>query len=475
MKQLNCLVSLTILIAMLPLAAISQVVFPVKISANKHYLIDQRDNPFPILGRTSWCVISLSESDYKKYIENTVLHGFNAIEMSVICHWPQSNYPPYNGRGDLPFLKRLNGYDWNGALVYGDMKSEAPDLTTPNEKYWNYVDTFLAYCESKGILVFIFPAYLGYSGTKEGWMKELLANDAEKTMAYGKWVANRYKNQKNLVWMLIGDMGKFTPEEKKVEAALIKGLKSVPDQQSSHYSAEPGGGSNSVDQPDFGTEMTLNGVYTWGTVPIATLGRKAFSRVPEMPAFLLEEPYDEEGPDGNRFNPHAIQPVRRFQWWGWLTSIGGYIAGNGYIWPFIDGWWERHLNTPATLDNERLNAFIKSIRWWKLVPSDISGMKNLITAGGSTDDKPDYVAAAASLDGSLLIAYIPPDHKGTITVDLTVLKNKISASWFDPTKGNYITVTGPPLNNKATRQFTPPGKNSQGQNDWVLKITASDL
>ena len=169
---------------------------------------------------------------------------------------------------------------------------------------------------------------MGYSGTKEGWMKELLANDTEKTMAYGNWVANRYKNKKNLVWMLIGDMGKFTPDEKNVEAALIKGLKSVPNQQSMQYSAEPGGGSNSADQPDFGDEMTLNGVYTWGTVPVQALGRKAYSRKPALPAFLLEEPYDEEGPDGNRFNPHAIQPVRRFQWWGALTSVGGYIAGN---------------------------------------------------------------------------------------------------------------------------------------------------
>jgi hypothetical protein len=475
MNTLSRLLSIIILFALLPVVTASQVVFPVKISANKHFLIDQRENPFPILGRTSWCVISLPESDYKKYIENTVLHGFNAIEMSVICHWPQSNYPPHNGRGDLPFLKRLNGSVWNGALVYGDMKSEAPNLTTPNESYWNYVDTFLAYCESKGILVFIFPAYLGYSGTKEGWMKELLANDTEKTMAYGKWVASRYKNQKNLVWMLIGDMGKFTPEEKKVEDALIKGLKSVPGQQSTHYSAEPGGGSNSADQPDFGDEMTLNGVYTWGTVPIATLGRKAFSRKPEMPAFLLEEPYDEEGPDGNRFNPHAIQPVRRFQWWGWLTSIGGYIAGNGYIWPFIDNWWESHLNTQATLDNERLNAFIKSIRWWDLVPSGISGMKTLVTIGGSADTKNDFVAASATADGSLLVAYLPPENNGPITLDMTVLKRKITAYWFDPTKGTEVPIAGSLLNNKGTHQFTHPGKNSNGQNDWVLKLTATDL
>ena len=34
-----------------------------------------------------------------------------------------------------------------------------------------------------------------------------------------------------------------------------------------------------------------------------------------------------EGPDRNRVNLSATQPVRRFQWWGWLSSIGGYIFG----------------------------------------------------------------------------------------------------------------------------------------------------
>jgi hypothetical protein len=465
---------LIMLIGWMPILAVSQVVFPVKTSANGRYLVDQNNAPFPILGRTSWCVISQPVSHYKAYIENTVSHGFNAIEMSVICHWPQSNYPPHNGRGDLPFLKRLDGSLWNGYLVYENAKSEAPDLTTPNELYWEYVDNFLSYCESKGVLVFIFPAYLGAMGTIEGWLNELLANGTEKTRAYGAWVAKRYKNQKNLVWMLIGDMGKFTTDEKTVEAAFIQGLKSVPGQLSEHYSAEPGGGESSAEQVDFGDQMNLNGVYTWGSESVPAIGRRAYSRQPVLPAFLLEEPYDEEGPDGNRFNPHAIQPVRRFQWWGWLTSIGGYIAGNGYIWPFIDLWWQRHLNTPATLDNERLNAFVRSIKWWELVPSGLNGLKPLILSGGSTDDKSDFVAAAANQDGSLLIAYIPPDHIGGITVDMTVLKKKITAWWFDPASGKSIELRGSPFPNNKSHQFVVPGKNSSGQNDWVLKLAGSD-
>jgi hypothetical protein len=474
MKISSRCLSICILIYCFPLVVAPQVAFPVRTSTNGHFLVDQNNNPFPVLGRTSWCVISQPVESYKAYIENTVSHGYNAIELSVICHWPQSNYPPFNGRGDLPFDKRLDGSLWNGSLVYSDKNSRAPDFTTPNEEYWKFVDSFLNYCESKGILVFFFPAYLGYYGTHEGWMNELIANGSAKTNAYGRWIADRYKNQKNLVWMILGDMGKFTPEQKEVESALIAGLKSVTGQQSVHYSAEPESGGNSADQIDFGNEMTLNGVYTWGNVSVPHLGRLAYSRKPEMPAYLLEEPYDEEGPDGNKFNPNAVQPVRRFQWWGWLTTTGGYIAGNGYIWPFIDLWWEKHLNTPATLDMERLNGFIKSVKWWELVPSGMNGMKSLITDGGSIDSKSDYVSAAANPDGSLLVAYIPPDHTGSITVDMTVLKAKIKAYWYDPASGKSSEITGTPFNNSGKCQFTPGGSNSSGQNDWVLKLVAND-
>jgi hypothetical protein len=446
-------------------------VYPVKISPNSRYLVDQNNKPFPVLGRTAWFVISLSAIDYQFFINNTVSRGYNSIEMHVINHDPRGKNPPFNGNGDLPFLKCLDGSAWTGLLVYSDANKQAPDLTTPNETYWQFVDTFLSYCESRGVLVFFFPAYLGYGGGKDGWMKELLANGPAKTQAYGKWIAERYKNQKNLVWMLLGDMGTFTDPQKTVESALIKGLKSVPGQQSVHYSAESNNGQNSADQPDFGDQMTLNGTYTWGSVP--SLGRIAYSHNPVIPAYLLEEPYDQEGPDGTNVSPNAIQPVRRFQWWGWLSTIGGYISGNGYVWPFPPD-WKKHLDTQGSFDMGRLNNFIKSMPWWELVPSGLDGMKPLISINGGVPSDPDYVAAAATRAGTFLVAYIPPSHKGSITVDMTVMKSNIKASWYDPTSGTFAAIPGTPFSNKGMQQFTPPGKNQNGDNDWVLFLNSLD-
>lgn len=294
-----------------------QVVFPLKIKDDKHDLVDENNKPFSILGRTAWFIISQTDGGYKKFPDNTIEHGHNTIEMAVITQWPMGNHAPFKGKGNMPFLKRLNENDWDGNLMYNNLKMEVPDLLTPNEKYWAFADDFLSYCKSRGLLVFMFPGYIGYNGEEQGWMKEPAANGTIKTEAYGAWIANRYKDRKNIVWMLLGDMGESNEDQRNAEAALIKGLKSVKGQRSVQYSAESYSGQNAADNADFGEEMTLNGSYTWELkVQVTYITRKAYAYEPAIPSFLLEGPYDEEGPDENNYNPSATQPVRRFQWWG---------------------------------------------------------------------------------------------------------------------------------------------------------------
>jgi hypothetical protein len=252
-------------------------------------------------------------------------------------------------------------------------------------------------------------------------------------------------------------------------------MKSVTGQASVNFSAEWQNETIYADQtdPTLRAAGTLQGAYSWSGA-VSSQGRRAYAQAPIMPAFLLEEPYDQEGPgpDGNNVNPSATQPVRRFQWWGWLATIGGYISGNGYVWPFNPG-WQSHLNTQGAQDMARLNTFMKSIAWYNLVPSGLGGMTTLITAGGGSCDSSvnfsNCVAAAATPDGSLLVAYIPPAHNGSITVNMTAMRGAARARWFDPTSGAYANA-GTGLPNTGTRSFTPPGANSAGNNDWVLVL-----
>jgi hypothetical protein len=467
--------------------------FPLVASANHRYLQDQNSVPFPILGRTAWFITSLSETDYKLFIHDTVSKGYNAIEFYVLNHDRRGNNPPFGGNGAVPFTKRLDGSEWAGTLSYENPVTDAPDFTSVNELYWTHVDAIITYAEAKGVLCFVFPAYTGYLGGDQGWMVEMVANGVSKMEVYGAFIADRYKTRGNIVWMLGGDYGtgefQFTPGQLALEKALLLGMQSISGQTSRNVSAQWNSESIYTDQtdPTLRAAGTLQSSYSFGGA-VNLYTRNGYGPFDSdgmtphavMPTFLLEEPYDQEGPDGNRINPNATQPVRRFQWWGWLSGIGGYISGNGCVWPFnrykllslsfcSDG-WQAHLNTQSAKDMKRLNDFIRSIAWYRLVPSDLDGMKNLIPSGNTIVSNGDYIAAAAARDGTLLVAYVPPSRTTSLpfTVDMTVMNGPTRARWFNPATGAYTGIGT--FANTGTQDFVPPGNNGTGFTDWVLLL-----
>ncbi|HNR06672.1 MAG TPA: hypothetical protein PKM27_05095 [Saprospiraceae bacterium] len=57
----------------------AQAAFPLRISDDHRHLVDRKNKPFPILGRTAWCILSQPEKAYRKFVENTLAHGHNAF------------------------------------------------------------------------------------------------------------------------------------------------------------------------------------------------------------------------------------------------------------------------------------------------------------------------------------------------------------------------------------------------------------
>lgn len=60
------------------------------------------------------------------------------------------------------------------------------------------------------------------------------------------------------------------------------------------------------------------------------------------------------------------------------------------------------------------------------------------------------------------------------TLDLSKLTGAVTARWFDPTTGKSQPVAGSPLANVGRHEFTPSGKNTAGDNDWVLLLENID-
>src|SRR5262249_4785151 len=113
-------------------------------------------------------------------------------------------------------------------------------------------------------------------------------------------------------------------------------------------------------------------------------------------------------------------------------------------------------------------ALESAVAWYNMVP-DQSGT----VFQGVRTSQTDYVGAFAP-DGTLAIAYKP--NTGTssqsFTVNMSRFSGGVTARWYDPTNGTYITI-GTNLANSGMMTFNSPSTNSAGQNDFVLVLTAT--
>jgi hypothetical protein len=83
----------------------------------------------------------------------------------------------------------------------------------------------------------------------------------------------------------------------------------------------------------------------------------------------------------------------------------------------------------------------------------------------------DYVTTAATPDGRLAISYLP--EGGTIGIDTRRMAGRVKARWYDPTSGRYTAVQGSPFAARTSLDLTAPGRNHEGDRDWVLVLAAA--
>jgi Protein of unknown function (DUF4038)/Putative collagen-binding domain of a collagenase len=441
-------------------------IYPLKVSANHRYLVDQNGTPFRIQGDSAWSLIAnLTYAEADAYLSDRLAKGFNTVLVNLIEHKFAVN-APRNRNGSPPFTTTGN-------------------FATPNEAYFAFADSIIDLAASKGMVVHLAYIFLGANGGTEGWWSDLTSSSNTQAVCYdfGLYLGNRYKNRKNIVWLVGGD---YTPpsnsEGEKRLHKILEGIQAAGATQL--HAADWSSPSLSTDVAAFAAAMNVNAVYTYGNPQDGhtyAWGRNGYQRTPALPAYLVETGYEAEGwIAGDRTS------IRKYQYWAVLSgATEGIFYGHRDIWEFAtNNWWsgfsfghqpwQSSLNSPGALDAMRLGQVLDSVPWYDLVPSGLAGMKTLVTAGGGSFGGNDYVTAAATPSGHALVAYLPPTGTAprSITVDMTALSYLASARWFNPATGAWVVVSSS-LPNTGTLVFTTPGNNGSGTNDWVLLLEAN--
>ena len=150
-----------------------------------------------------------------------------------------------------------------------------------------------------------------------------------------------------------------------------------------------------------------------------------------------------------------------------MSGSTGALMGNNPVWGFFQN-WQSSLDTPMSNNMSRLGNLFSSRAWYNLVPDQ---NHSVVTEGYGSFGNPDYVTAARSGDGALVMAYVPSSR--TLTIDMSKLSGPVTAAWFDPTNGTHAVISGSPFANSGSRDFTTPGNNSRGDADWVLLLAVN--
>ena len=433
-------------------------VFPLKVSTNKRYLVDQKNVPFLIVGDTPQGLMGrLSEHDAEIYFADREALGFDTAGwIDVTCAGPdyRDNVNATTPDGLRPF----------SGFVSGGTDYKHYDLSKPNEAYFSRLDHMVQIATNHHQAVFLDPM------ETIGWLPTLRNNGLQAAYAYGQYLGTRYKRFANVLWLNGNDFNTWRdPTDDALVQAVAKGIHSVdPDQLQTVELNLPT--SSSFDDPTWIPLIALNSTYTYSPTYMQML--HSYNQKPVAPNYLVEAHYDLEDvgkpPD---FGTPAV--LRREEYWTMLSGGTGQFYGNAYTWSFKAG-WQSHLDTPGTAQLKIWKEFFAALPWQDLVPDQ---NHSILTAGSGTYgtlqtrvSESDYSTAAATSDGSLAVVYMPTAR--TITINMETLRGSTRARWFDPTIGAYHDVPVSPLAKSGSHEFTPPGKNHEGDSDWVLLLDA---
>ena len=403
-------------------------------SRNRRYFVNAENAPLLLQGDAAWSLIAvLDKAEASVYLKNRCQKGFNAVLVNLIEHKFCKN-PPRNAEDEAPF-------------------TTPGDFTTPNERYFAHVDWILHEASKNGIYVLLAPIYLGYAGTDEGWIEELMALSLGKCLEYGRYLGRRYRDFNNVIWVIGGDRN---PESALERVDLIAlGIKEYDPKHlfTAHCAPE----NSSFNQYSDGGWLGFNTVYTYQLIHSRLY--QAYRRNPAEPFILIESSYEGE------HNSSEVQ-IRRQAYWTVLCGGFGHVFGNNPVWHF-DGpglypakeTWQQAMDLSGSVSMKYWSELFRSRKWYELAPDQ---NHEVVTAGLGEFNGLDYLAAARTSDGSTIIAYMPTSR--TMTVDMGKMAgSRIKAWWFNPRTGE--STSAGEFSSTGTRDFTP-----STEGDWVLVL-----
>jgi Protein of unknown function (DUF4038)/Putative collagen-binding domain of a collagenase len=432
---------------------------PLKISANKRYFQTAEGKPFFWLGETAWLLfVKCNREDVKLYLDTRKQQGFNVIQAMVLHDFNNTR----NVHGDWA----LKNFDVSTpAVTPGNNAANADEYD-----YWDNVDYIVDEAGKRGMYMALVPTW--GSNVKSGKINE------QQAEAYAKFLAKRYKNKTNIIWLNGGDIN-----GKDGYAVWEKLGSTIKNFDSNHLMTfHPRGRTSSTDWfhqslwLDFNMFQSGHKSYAQDT---SSKERRHFG---EDNWKFVEEDYAMEpvkptldGEPSYEDIPYGLHDtlsgywngadIRRYAYWNVFAGGAGFTYGHNAVMQYYEPGdtgisffprqnWKIGLNAEAATQMKHLKKLMESYSYFDRVPA-----QELVVDNG---EKYERVIATKAKNYAMFYVY----NGKEFSVDTKQLKfASIKAIWFNPRSGKFF---GAGIHRGAdSKNFNPPGEKQNG-NDWVL-------
>lgn len=432
---------------------------PIQVHSANRYLTTSDGYPFFWMADTAWELFHrLDETEAVYYLDTRKEQGFNVVQAVVLAELDGIHTP--NANGDTPFLNMEN---WEY-----------------NEAYFRHVDKILDLALERDIHIALLPTW-GDKLFKNTWGTGPEIFTPAAAYSYGKWIGKRYRDRKNLVWVLGGDRNpREDSQDIEVWNQMAKGIKEAQNPKNPilitfhPQPTDPGGSTNWFHHADW---LDFN-MHQTGHCPNQPTYQKIaydLNLSPQKPT-IDGEPMYEEHPkcfNAKELGYSEATDIRRIMYWNVFAGAAGQTYGCHAVWQMYD------------LDKSPINAPLKP---WKLsldleVANQVKHIKKLMLSRPYFDRLPDqsliasaqlddefYITATRGNDGSFAFIYFP--NGKSIQLNLTLMTGEsFKTTWFDPRTG--VEIKSEKNLMKGSNVLVSPPSEGRG-NDWVLILDAID-
>lgn len=429
------------------------------VSPDKRYIQYEDGRPFFWLGDTGWLLFTqLTREQIQQYLKDRHSKGFNVVQVMVIHELPEVNI-----YGESAFIN--NDFSLPKTI---HSKSTQEEI---EHNYWNLIDFTIDEAFKNDIYLAMVPVW--GSIVKKGLL------NSKNASTYISWLANRYKNKPNIIWMNGGDI-KGTVNEKVLN--IVGDVLKATD--SNHLvTYHPFGRTSSAEWFHNATWLDFNMVqsghkdYLQDSVGADNwkLITESYLKKPTKPIIDGEPAYEgiPHGLHDTTLPYWNADDARRYAYWSVFSGSFGHTYGNNSIMQFYHQssknkaygakkYWHDALNDSGSNQMQYLKQLILSRDFYSRKPAQEIVVDN-------HQKQYEHVVATKGKDYILVYTFTGKPFKINTNC---IAGQSLKMYWYNP-KNGQVLFKGKLANQSKPRTFTPP-VNSQCVNDWVLVLDDAD-